>query len=70
MQTISSQTSDLLGLWTRYKTNIAKILALRIIHVIYEVISDCQSVFILGRQILDNSMLANKIVNSLRRQHV
>ena len=48
---------------------LAKVLANRLRSVIGLVISDAQSAFIKGRQILDGILVANEIVDDARKRH-
>jgi len=47
---------------------ILKLLATRVIQVMSEVISDHQNAFIKGRQILDNILIANEVINFIKKR--
>lgn len=46
---------------------LAKVLAIRLRGVITSVVSDCQTAFVRGKQILDGILVANEVVDEARR---
>lgn len=45
-----------------------KTLANRLKLVIHEILSECQTTFVKGRQILDDILIANKVINMWKKQ--